>query len=130
MNIPGSVAAVGVGFPITIPAAFEAADLDIPEVIGSGPKRVPRPITENNVTQKPDASILSIFVIGALIFIVIFAWFNIIQLLINTFYESLYKSSNDKATRRDFHIALIKQVTFAFIVTLILWIYFRYYFGN
>lgn len=124
MNLPGALPTVGIGFPITIPATFEAADLDVPEIIGSGPKKIPD--LKDNL--KPDSSILSIFIIGALIFIVIFAWFNIIQLLINTFYESLYKSSNDKATRKDFHVALIKQVTFAFIVTLILCIYFNYYF--
>ncbi len=122
MNLPGSlpISSVGVGFPISVPIAYDMADIDPPEIIGGGPK--------GSGTTPDQPSLLNIFIIGALIFIVIFALFNIIQLLINIFYESLFRSSTDVATQRDFHIALIKQVTFAFITILILIIYFYYCF--
>ena len=58
---------------------------------------------------------IKILILGGLL-LVIFLWFNKIQILIIIFYESLLRSSNDTFTKRDLYIEIIKQVTFSFII--------------
>nr|QBK90268.1 MAG: hypothetical protein LCPAC102_01810 [Pithovirus LCPAC102] len=83
----------------------------------------------SNVNNTPN-NILVLFILGALIFLVLFAWFNIIKILIDIFYETLYPTSiqpdQNHPTQRDFNVALIKQLTYTFIITIILYIFFKF----
>ena len=70
---------------------------------------------------------MELFILGALIFIVIFAFFSLIQLLIDVFYETLYPSSvqpgSNPPTQKDFMISIIKQTTYSFLALMILILY-------
>ena len=120
-------------YPILTPipdVTFVPEDISLtPEISTEHP--VP-PKDEYKVTQQTSEmwKMLILFIMGALIFLVLFAWFNIIKILVDIFYESIYPSSVQPGsiapTQRDFHIALVKQVTFTFIITVILMLFVKY----
>lgn len=75
---------------------------------------------------KKKIDIIVIFILGTLIFFLLFSWFNIIQILIDIFWEEFYPTE-DKETRTRIRYTLVKQITFTSVTTIIFFVFFNFY---
>ena len=121
MSIRSGIVGYGALTPIPGAVLREGYNPSIPDV------ETEHPGDDEKDSKRITYITMELFILGALIFIVIFAFFSLLQLLIDVFYETLYPSSvqpgSNPPTQKDFQISIIKQVTYTFLALIILIIY-------
>jgi hypothetical protein len=139
MSIPGAVIGVSAAIPTVIPLISQQAQSGL-AVTGVPVGAVGGIASTGGFdaygTIPPAAKgvstdqIIHIFVLGAFILIMIYAWISVVNILIDIYYEVIHPSTvtlDAGITNSDFLYVIYKQVTFAVIVTVILFIYLWYF---
>lgn len=111
--------------PVTIPQVVESSNISgiRPDIIDI------RDVPRHGLSTSSEVSVhntIHLFILGSLIFLFIFAWVNLINIMINVYYELVNPTTptlSQHLKDSDFYSAIIKQLTYAVIFTIILFIY-------
>ena len=118
------------GYTSLVPSTISVSGLAIPELLPTA--KIPtgrRLLTSDTFThghmskEEKERTVLNLFVLGSLIFLFIFTWVTLINILINVYFETVHPSTvviNQGITEEDLVSAIYKQLVYAVIVTIIL----------
>ena len=113
------------GYTALVPSTISVSGLAIPELLPTA--KIPtgrKLITHEHMSkEEKERTIINLFVLGSLIFLFIFVWVTLINILINVFFEITNPSTtiiNQGITDEDLLSAVYKQLVYAIIVTIIL----------